>query len=273
MRIELPGHNAPAGVTVHQSFLDYVPRLGDLNRETPGPRREQFITRRIIIPSGTIRTREFIAWDWHGNTPIPVAYMNTNFVGFGANEVIVDIGDDSDIGNHDTNRYLSVTGHGVNDELWPITKRDEFHADTAVNTVELLITNLTARRRRPVFWGLHYQLLFNAAGFPDGTGYGNTPQFQAFERAALQYDPDEWQADSRLMKLEHPFPFLTDIDRQQDRLEGIHDPHTPYVLRAPPPEPPGRQRGEGVWKNSGHAHDIGTGHDPVNTEICPHGRE
>ena len=55
-----------------------------------------FITKKIVIPNGRIRAREFISWEWHGKTPARVAFMDTSFQGYCANEVVVDIGDDSD---------------------------------------------------------------------------------------------------------------------------------------------------------------------------------
>src|SRR5215216_2572402 len=97
LTFSLVGHAPPplgAGVSVDQSFVDYVPRLGDLHDGAPGSLRREFVTRTITIPTGTIRTREFIKWDWHGNTPSKIAYMDTNVQGFAANEVVVDVGDD-----------------------------------------------------------------------------------------------------------------------------------------------------------------------------------
>ena len=96
MRLSLEEHGLTGGVTVAGSFLDYVPRLGALHRDKPKGMQESFVTKKIVIPSGRIRAREFISWDWHGNTPAPVAFMDTPFQGYAANEVVVDIGDDSD---------------------------------------------------------------------------------------------------------------------------------------------------------------------------------
>ena len=114
MRIELRGHDTSAqeGVRSIRSFLDYVPRLGDLR---PGAERKSqwaLYRRKIVIPNGTIRAREFISWDWRGKTPAKVAYMDTPFQGYGANEVIVDIGDDSDIDDYDENKFLVADGEG-----------------------------------------------------------------------------------------------------------------------------------------------------------------
>ena len=278
MRIELRGHDLPLkeGVKVDQSFLDYVPRLGDLR---PGPRgnpKGTLYRRKIVIPTGTIRAREFISWDWRGNTPAKVAYMDTPFQGYGANEVIVDIGDDSDIDEYDEHKFLSLTGKEMNEALWPRTKGGALVDDIDPNTVELQVTNLTARRRRPVFWGLHFQLLFEAAGFAP-RDYTNEPQFQAFVRAANAYDPDEWRTDSG-MATTHPFPYI--IDPASETLPGIAEASgiaemSRAIIKGPPPTPPGRKKGEGLPKGGHGGHDGhgSMGHDPENTQICPFGRE
>ena len=277
MRIELRGHDvAPTeGVKLDQSFIDYVPRLGDLRPGPTGNPNGSLYRRKIVIPNGTIRAREFIAWDWHGRTPAKVAYMDTPYQGYGANEVIVDIGDDSDIDHYDEYKFLSLTGKEMNETLWPRTKGSNLVDDIDPNTVELQVTNLTARRRRPVFWGLHFQLLFEAAGYAP-RDYKNEPEFQAFVRAANEYDPDEWRNDSG-MEIHHPFPYI--IDPTSETLPGITK-GSRGVIKGPPPTPPGRKKGEGVPKGGhGHGHDHGghdghdghgpTGHDPDNTEICP----
>lgn len=273
MTITLEGHGVDRGVTVDGSFLDYVPRLGDLH---PGPTtspREELITRKIVIPSGRIRTREFISWDWHGNTPAKVAYMGTSFQGFGANEVIVDIGDDSDFDKHDENKFLSLSGQRMDEKLWARTKGAALVDGIDPNTVELLITNLTVRRRRPVFWGLHFQLLFHAAGFAP-LSYTGGPQYTAFARFAEEYDSLEWGRDSTTMDRDQPFPFI--MDPRSETLPKI-DEAEPYILKGPPPAPPGRLMTEGISADdhgghSGHGNMTGPGMDPVNTDICPFGR-
>jgi hypothetical protein len=274
MRIELQGHGVGRGVTADGSFLDYVPRLGELHEGPTASPREDLVRRKIIIPSGRIRTREFISWDWRGNTPARVAYMGTSFQGFGANEVIVDIGDDSDVDKHDENKFLALTGQGMDEKLWPRAKGAALVDDIDPNTVELLITNLTVRRRRPVFWGLHFQLLFHAAGFAP-LSYRGGPQYTAFERFAAEYDPLEWRFDSSMMDIDQPFPFV--MDPQSETLPKISRAAEPYILKGPPPAPPGRSADEGISADDhrghgGHGNITAPGMDPVNTDICPFGR-
>ena len=100
-----------------------------------------------------------------------------------------------------------------------------------------------------MFWGLHFQLLFEAAGFAP-RDYRNEPEFQAFVRAANDYDPDEWRNDSG-MAIHHPFPYI--IDPTSETLPGIAK-GSRGVIKGPPPTPPGRKKGEGVPKG-GHGHE------------------
>jgi hypothetical protein len=275
--IGLKGHDLEAGVRVDGSFLDYVPLLEALNEDGRDQGlQDRFITRRITIPSGRIRTRDFISWDWHGNTPARIAYLDTNVQGFAANEVIVDVGDDSDFETPTRRKHLAIDSRdgGVQEKLWAYTRGDQYVHGIDPNTVEVLINNLPARRRRPVFWSRHFEVLFRAAGFRDRTSYRNAAQYEALQRAAMVYDADQWQADVAMMSSPaafQPFPFLTDIDPQQDKLEPLAKAAAAYMLKGPPPPPAGRQQGEGLLRKAHRAHGHGgMGHDPANYEICPH---
>jgi len=270
----------PTGVVVDRSFLDYVPCLDDLRPDVEHSGEDAtYIQRRITIPRGRIRAGEFISWDWYGKTPVRVGYMGTRYGGFATNEVIVDIGDDDDMNNVDDPKcYLEIThgkaggGNkqaGKQHKAWPLVKRGEMSENMDPNTVEVLISNLPARRRRPVFWGLHFQTLFQAAGYPPDD-YMQTPQFVAFEAAARAYDAYEWRNDSGLLKAQQPFPFI--IDPRADRLARIAEAPQPYVVHDPPPTPASvRQSGEGIPAGTGGKRKShgGMGHDPLNREICP----
>jgi len=271
LRIELLGHGIDPGVQIAESFLNYVPRLGDLHWSQPAGYQDGFITTRITIPHGTIRARDFITWDAHGNTPTRVAYMDTNLQGFGANEVVVDIGDDSDTDHHDDNKFLAITGQGINERLWPKAKGAAFDEDIDPNVVELVITNLPARRRRAVFWGIHFETLFDAAGYPRRSVYQNAVQYNNFATAAAEYDAYEWQSDLTAMGIGQPFPYL--INPGQDKLDPIQG--IPAATRTVAPDPPpGRRSGEGIPAGNPGGHGgMHSGHDPQNTQICPFGRE
>jgi hypothetical protein len=281
MRVEQKGLSQPAGVIVDQSFLDYVPDLAALHWDKSSGRLDRrFITRSIEIPSGRVRSGDFIAWYWRGNTPATVGYMDTFFGGFSANEVIVELGDDSDINSDDPDKYLEVTAGHRCDEYWPRVKGHQLDDDIEPNTVELEFTNLTTRRRRPIFWSLHYQAVFDAAGFRRRS-YVNTEQFRLLNAAATDYDAYEWDADVKMIGVDpgQPFPFLS--DPKKDVLSGIAEADSPYIVQGPPPFI-GRQRTEAIpmGKSPTEMPDAGipmsmagaTGDDPENSQICPNGR-
>jgi len=279
LRLTLMGHDAPQrGVTVAESFLDYVPRLSALHWRPPtlpeivnrlatqlgSP--DGFVTKKIVIPTGTIRAREFISWDFHGNTPTRVAFMDTQYQGFAANEVIVDIGDDSDPQGADKDKHLVMEDGKTQERLWSYTKGSEVDEDIEPNMVELLFTNNTARRGISVFWGLHMMSLFDAAGYARRDAYANTDQFDAFERVAVQYDPNEWPTDRRAMGIGQPFPFLM-VHTDDDKLNALRDAGRPYIIPGAPPRPAGQRKRDAGGGGAAHVHD------PVNITICPLGRE
>jgi hypothetical protein len=309
LTLSLMGHVLDPGVTVAQSFLDYVPRLGDLHWAKPTTPTKSFITKKIVIPSGRIRAREFISWDWHGNTPAKVAFMDTSFQGYAANEVVVDIGDDSDPNGQDKKKYLMMKHGSAREQLWSYTSGPQWDDDIEPNTVELLFTNLTARRGTSVFWGVHLMTLFDFAGYPRRTAYADGTQYGAFQQAALAYDASEWVSDRNMMGIGQPFPFLM-VDSDTDKLAAIRDVKEPYIIPGPPPHPAGQQndnaspgaarrpgkRGKtgragktgkaGRTRKAGKSGKGGTGgmrgmrgmlghpgNDPVNVTICPLGRE
>ncbi|HEY7396597.1 MAG TPA: hypothetical protein VH559_17195 [Gemmatimonadaceae bacterium] len=292
MRIDLAGHDVPNGVRIDGSFLNYVPRIGAL-KYSPRRSREEilasleklgFVTTRIVIPRGTVAAKDFITWDWCGNTPARISYMDTNFHGFGTTEVVVDIGDDSDFHADDEKKCLLLSGRGpnavqmhvepntvasyeFNAALWPRSKTAT-DDDIEPNCVEVRITNLPAKRRRPVFWGVHYQSLFDAAGYPRQTAYTNVNQYNSFVSAALEYDSEEWLADSKSMGVGHPFPFL--IDPRRNRLPGIANGHSGPLATVPPP-PRGRRATDGTLRSDTGETMPGMGHDPDARDMCPHG--
>ena len=291
MKIDLTGHNVPDGVVVQGSFLDYVPRIGALKYAMQRSREEivkclaesDHVMTRVIIPRGKVSAKDFITWDWYGNTPARVSYMDTNFHGFGTNEVVVDIGDDSDFHADDEKKCLVIAGRGPNKvqmsvepntsatyefnaSLWPRSKTAT-DDDIDPNCVEVRITNLPAKRRRPVFWGVHFQSLFDAAGYTRPAGYTNVNQYNSFVSAALEYDSNEWLTDSKSMGVGHPFPFL--IDPRRHRLAGLANGHE-APLATVPPQPRARRASDGTLRGGTAENMPGMGHDPDNTEMCPH---
>lgn len=291
MRVALSGHDAGEGVTVSGSFLDYVPRLGALNQGKAKGIQDRFITRKIVIPSGRIRARDFISWEWHGSAPARVAFMDTSHQGFVANEVVVDIGDDSDPDGQDKKKFVTMESGKTKKRYWSFAKESAPVDSITPNAVEFLVTNAAARRSTSLFWGLHMMSLFDAAGYDPKPAYENVAQFEAFERAAMEYDADEWQADKAMMGIGHPFPFLI-IDPAHDKLEGIRDVGQPYIIPKAPPYPEGQSKRTGRsasamhmdhmnhMKHMNHVHPDDKGHtghgggpsnDPANIILCPMG--
>jgi hypothetical protein len=267
VEIGLVGQGTPTGVTVEESFLQYVPRLRALYDDDPhAPHRPEtvkalaqskLVTTRIVIPNGRIYSGDFISWNWHGNAPANVAYMGTRFQGYGANEVVVEIGDDSDA----PNAFLEIT---LDDkkaaQLRPYTKADKYKDKNGdpvdniePNVVEVEIGNVTARRS-PVFWGLHFWPLFAAGGYAALASRRIQGQFNDFVTVATgtaRYRA-EWDADFAMMTMGGdpfwPFPFLTDLKPPLEQIDATG----PGGLTTKIADP---------------------GHDPVNVFICPFGRE
>ena len=271
--MKLEGHGTADGVKVLPSFLDYVPDLRLLNTEkrpgfSPGAKESinpAYVAATVVIENGDIRSRDFVSWDWHGNGPVPVAYMDTSFSGFAASEVVVDVGDDSDGNADDRKKYLSITSKEThfNHTCFPLVKGSAGGSDdVSPNAVEVLVTNFAYQGRRPLFWNLHYQWLFAAAGFTprlENAGYAGSAQFKALEVAATAFDAAEWKHDSTdtTDMLGHPFPFIID---KLDKFGRIEEGSAPYILQGPPPPPPGR----GMY-------DLPL-HDPNSRPICPFGK-
>ena len=251
--------NIPAGVSVATSFLDYVP---DLNLLSPKAERSgridmQYVAASVVLNQGTLRARDFVSWDWHGNAPVPIAYMGTRFRGFAASEAVVDIEDQS-VAVNDCFAIQS-NDSATNGEWTPMVMGNETSEDVSPNTVEVSITNFAHQGARPLYWNLHYQWLFAAAGFQpllDSAGaphYAGSDQYLALAKAAQAFDQNEWDHDSMANTshtLGHPFPFILD---RLEPLAPIAEFREPYVPTGHPPFPPG------------------TGHDPNSRPICPFG--
>ena len=268
--MKLEGHTGTAdGVKVLPSFLDYVPDLGlligevrpHLSPEEFESIKRKYVAATVVIENGEIRSRDFVSWDWHGNGPAPVAYMGTSFRGFAASEVVVDVGDDSEGSDDDDAKYLSITSKArhLNYKCFPLARNSSGGSDdVSPNTVEVSITNFAHQRPHPLYWNMHYQWLFAAAGFEprlDSAGaplYAGSEQYVALKKAAQDFDKMEWDHDflDEHQRLGHPFPFILD---RLEPLAPIAEFREPYVPTGHPPFPPG------------------TGHDPNSRPICPFG--
>ena len=104
MRISHSSKTSTAGVTVAGSFLDYVPRSSAASRQTQG-HSERIRDEEDCHPQRADPHTRLRLLGLHGNTPAAVAFMDTPFQGYAANEVIVDIGDDADPLGDDKHKY------------------------------------------------------------------------------------------------------------------------------------------------------------------------
>jgi hypothetical protein len=207
-RLVSPG--TPNEVTTTRGFDRYVPHLGVLAQ---GPRRAlqpRFVVHKIILPHGRLRARDLLCWDDDPNRPAEVAFMGTSYRGFVANEAVLEIGDDNgDYDAPDRSKYLSIESSTpeLPKQLWSLTSGEKYVDETDPNTAEILITNFAPQRRKGVFWSLHYQALFNAAGYTAGPSYMQSDVFKSFEAAARKFDEHEWESDKK-MGVEQPFPYV-----------------------------------------------------------------
>jgi hypothetical protein len=260
---ELKGHDhTPDNVFTTPGFDRYVPNLSTLRPDARGAAKEDFAVSRIILPHGTLRARDLVSWDSDANQPAEVAFMGTKYRGFVANEAVLDVGDDSDYGVDDPSKYLSVEGDtpGIPKQLWPLTKRTKYVDETDPNTVEILITNFAAQRRRSVFWSLHYQALFAAAGFDPNRGYKTSEQFTNFVAAANDFDPTEWTDDFNDIDIGQPFPYI--IPESISSLPAVRKDNE-VVIHEGPADIGVRTKEDGVLVLS----------DPWARPICPLGQD
>ncbi len=166
-----------------------------------------------------IRAREFISWEWHGKAPARVAFMDTSFQGYCSNEAVVDIAGTTPIPPLRIRTNTSCWTTAKRKRPWSYTKGSTMVDEIEPNMIEIVITNAAARRGISVFWGLHMMSLFDAAGYPRSRAYENAAQFEAFVKAATDYDPTEWRDDQAMMGIGQPFPFL--IDPEHDKLAPL----------------------------------------------------
>jgi hypothetical protein len=276
-RFELDGHNS-AGVLVTDGFDKYVPRLSELADRDPRAHVALEDYPSIVVPHGTIRARDFVTWDFDGNPAAKVGFMGTNVAGFMANEAVLDIGDEDGAGGDQLlveSATLEVPKALV--PLVPLDPNATLQHEVDPDTVEILITNFSPQRRRSVFWSLHYQSLFQAAGFAK-VDYTKTQQYLDFVRQ-VKLDPRdwaEWVSDEDAMHTDYPFPFI--ITDEITLPEGVREQaETPRSTVAPPRRGQGKrgkgQRDQGPHGVGSHVSSSASAlNDPWSRPICPIGQ-
>lgn len=259
-KLELRGFGRD-GVSTTRGFDSYVPTLGKLRPTGRGRPNRAFYKSWITLPHGRLRARDLVSWDIDANQPAEVAFMGTNFRGFVANEAVLDVGDDSDFEDYKPTKYLAVasTTKRIPKRLWPLTKGTRYVDETDPNTVEILITNYGPQRRRAVFWNLHFQALFDAAGFARNLEYEKSEQYRKFVAAALEFDPYEWNNDFAEMGSGQPFPYV--IPESIKPLDGVREDRTPVIIGGAPDDIGVRTKDDGLPKKM-------VPHDPWSRPIC-----
>ena len=265
-RFELVGHDTPIGVFTTPGFDKYIPNIAKLRTDDRVAPQSDFYKSWIKLPHGTIRARDLVSWDFDANVPAEVAFMGTGYRGFVANEAVLDVGnDDGDFEDDDALKYLSVTSttQELPANLIPLTKGTQYVDETDPNTVEILITNFAAQRRRGVFWSLHYQSLFDAAGYVRDRGYQNSNQFTHFVSAARGFDDYEWGRDLAGMDIGQPFPYI--ISDTFESPQGMHQADA-VVIDTIPRDEGTRTKHEGLPRHLAST-------DPWARPICPLGQD
>lgn len=232
---ELRGHSGLSdGVSTTDAYDRHVPNLGQLREARRGEPDMRYVTSRIILPSGgTLRPRDMVSWDDEVDQAAEVAFMGTNFRGYVANEVVLDLGDDSDFDCDEPEKFLSVesTTDSIPCKLWPRTKGQSYVQATDPNTVEILITNFAPQGVHPVFWSKHLAAAFYALGYEPDASFEHSPQYTSFVEQAKKYDADEWTLDEMLAPGQ-PFPYVN--PESVDEPAGLEKKRDPLIITRPP---------------------------------------
>ena len=232
--------NVPGGEAgrVAQSFYDHVPRLSDVMgnpsidavraaaHANASPRLNRELVRNTItINQGTLRVRNAVTWD-HGAFPLSgrrgqggagddrgrqaashaaLKFVGSNWQGHAASEFVVDVWEahsvevrtDKDKGFEKNAKATGRVSHRV-----------------PYGTVEVLITNYEVQEHIAVPWGLDFQWLFEAMGYPAAD---LADDFAAVERLGTTFDSEVFEHDRYLLlernrddrlTLGRPFPYV-----------------------------------------------------------------
>lgn len=216
--ISVPGARG-RGVKTAPGFFDHVPRLSDVMANASiqsvrdaarakGP-DDPTLTRNVItVDRGIIRVRNIVTWD-HGAFPlngrrgpapgrndrgkdaashVALKFVGSNWRGHIASEFVVDIWDANSITLGSNNR----SGFSKKSA----TARGRVNHRVPYDTVEVLITNYEVQEHTAVPWGLDFQWLFEAVGYPAADLRAD---FAAFQTLARRFDRDVFDNDRRML--------------------------------------------------------------------------
>ena len=226
-RVDIRVQGGPA-VSSSRSFDQYVPRLSRLVQQgstdairnlRPAGRDPAYVRNTIVVDRGQIRVKDVVIWDAGGfplaggnangdlpSLPPRLKFLGCEVEGHMANECVIDIPDVD---------QLNIDSSG------PKSLKEQYRADDhrpnrpgGNDAVEILITNYEPPRGRPTPWGMDFQWLFAAAGYPAVPL--PTTEFNPFMDFARQYNSDlfdeDWQELMRKTLEGRPFPYIPQAD-------------------------------------------------------------
>lgn len=244
-----------AHVMKDPSMDDHVPSLSEVYGNgwstKKGELDTNFVAAEVIVPAGRIRAKSLVSWThaFKGKRknsgvekPVTVEFFWNPAWGprYVANECVLEamLLDDA---------RVNVTG-GRYEALRPLYQQEadaldgdgvRFGEMIDANTIDVLITNFAPQRDVAVPWSMHYQWLFQAAGYEGREG----PEgFEDFREAAQRFDTRQWNHD-----YQHFVPDCGD----PSKVKMFPIPHVVGIVPA---------RAAAV-------------HDPLNRPICPPGME
>ncbi|HUQ81761.1 MAG TPA: hypothetical protein VM076_11505 [Gemmatimonadaceae bacterium] len=231
--IAVDENSKPLGASPVQrspSFDVHVPRLGEIIAAgTPNvrampdkrtKRNDDLVSNVITVDRGTIRARQLVMWD-EGAFPIQgkqgaspsvpglVKFVGSDFKGYVASEFVVDIDAPG----------VAIKGFKRNQMNRSYHGRGNLNHRVPYNMAEVLITNFEVQDDTPHPFGLDFQWLFEAAGYPavDLSG-DNLIEFSSF---GARFNPQLYENERRVMldpadqsgaidshRIGHPFPYL-----------------------------------------------------------------
>jgi hypothetical protein len=222
----------PGPVERSPSFVAHVPRLSAIiDAGTPnvkemrakrGKHNERLIRNVITIDRGSIRARQLVTWD-EGRFPLTgdtgagaspaspglVRFVGSDLQGYVASEFVVDIDAPGVSIKSSKKNHLNKAHHG----------RGSLNHRVPYGMTEVLITNFEVQDHTPQPYGLDFQWLFEAAGYPAVDLAG--PSLADFSRIGARFNRDVYENERRMLldpadqsgdidshRIGHPFPYL-----------------------------------------------------------------
>jgi len=218
------------GVKPSRSFSEYIPNLAKVIEKATIPGYSQakptrnpslgdtLIQNIITVDGGIVRARNVTTWDEGGyplsgkpadgvkaDLPAKLKFMGSSVRGHMATDVVVEIPGDKIVALKNEHRALDIREWQESDG-----PRDP---DMPPGTVEILVTNYEPPMEKPIPWGLDFQWLFEAAGYPPtDLSKSADDEFKKWVTAAEAYDPGLFKTDFNTFfpngPMGSPFPYI-----------------------------------------------------------------